>query len=149
MFKKIVYCSPIQWQLLLDGKPLSGIQVTRTLYSGGFSGNKNIDQATSDAQGRYQFPEVSERRLFRPDLLSSNPTVSIHFQANHKNTTYGLWFGYNPTYSLGAETNYPEIEIESELTDSEVGRYSVIVNSKVREIREEPPPCGSEDNPCN
>lgn len=53
MSKKIVYCSPIQGQLLLNGKPLAGIQVTRTLYSGGFSGNQNIDYATSDAQGRY------------------------------------------------------------------------------------------------
>lgn len=134
MFKKIVYCSPIQGQLLLNGKPLAGVQVTRTLYSGGFAGNQNIDYATSDAQGRYQFPELSERRLFRPDLLSANPSVGLHLELKHQGALYNIWSNAKQNFQIGGETGRPVIEIESDISKFEDLGSVRSIDSKVRGI---------------
>lgn len=130
MFKKIVYCSPIQGQLLLNGKPLAGIQVTRTLYSGGFAGDKNIDYATSDAQGRYQFPEVSERRLFRPDLLSANPHIGIGLELAYRGTLYNIWTHMKKDFEAKGSSQ-KGIQIFSELNQArDLGGVSA-VDSKI------------------
>jgi len=76
VFRKIVYCSPIEGLIHWAGKPLENVVATRELYSGGFDGGKYSDTATTNAQGQFKFAVVEERRFLRPDLLSANPHVS-------------------------------------------------------------------------
>ena len=64
VFRKIVYCSPIEGFIHWQGKPLANVVVTRELYSGGFEGGKYSDTATTGSDGRFKFEVVQERRFF-------------------------------------------------------------------------------------
>lgn len=84
VFRKIVYCSPIEGLVHWAGKPLENVVATRELYSGGFDGGKYSDTATTNAQGQFKFAVVEERRFLRPDLLSANPTISQLVWLSHE-----------------------------------------------------------------
>ncbi|WP_370261985.1 DUF6795 domain-containing protein [Limnobacter sp.] len=91
VFRKIVYCSPVEGLVHWAGKPLANVTVTRELYSGGFKDNRFEDSTTSSASGAFSMPAVEERRLFRPNLLSSNPTISQMMWITHDNYKYLFW----------------------------------------------------------
>lgn len=63
VFRKIVYCSPIEGFIHWQGKPLANVVVTRELYSGGFEGGKYSDTSKTGSDGRFKFEVVQERRF--------------------------------------------------------------------------------------
>lgn len=130
MFRKIVYCSPIEGFIHWQGKPLGNVQLTRELYSGGFEDGKNVDTTTTDPDGRFKFDVVQERRFLRPDLLSANPVVSQTIKVSYEGINYLIWYFRKPNYELGSESGGGVLNLDCDLSISEAGGDSQIVRCK-------------------
>ena len=130
VFRKIVYSSPIEGLIHWQGKPLPNVVATRELYSAGFDGGKYTDTATTNSEGRFKFEVVQERRLFRPDLLSSNPVVSQAVKVSYQGTDYLIWYFRKPNYELGSESLNGFLKLDCDLSISEEGGESQIVRCK-------------------
>lgn len=130
VFKKIVYCSPIEGLVHWAGKPLGDIKVTRFLRSGGFEGGENRDHVQTDAQGRFRFETVAERRFLRPDLLSANPHVSQAIEVNFEGQPYTIWAFQKQDFELGTEAKEGVLKIECDLSKYEEKSYGRIVRCK-------------------
>ncbi|WP_288107543.1 DUF6795 domain-containing protein [Limnobacter sp.] len=140
MFSKNVYCSPVQGVIQLHGKPLPGLQITRTLISGGFKGRRYQDTTKTDANGKFELPEVSNRTFFRPDLLSANPRVAQTISIEYQNRKTLIWAHQKQDFTLGSESlnGNANIEIECDLAEiEETGGTPIIrCNSNERKIDE-------------
>lgn len=130
VFRKIVYCSPIEGLIHWQGKPLANLKVTRLLRSGGFKNGEYQDHVQTDSQGRFQFQTVAERRFLRPDLLSANPVVSQSLNVSFQGTDYLIWYFRKPNYELGSESLDGVLRIDCDLSISEAGGESQIVRCK-------------------
>lgn len=130
VFRKIVYCSPIEGSIYWQGKPLANLKVTRLLRSGGFENDEYQDEVQTDSQGRFQFQTVAERRFLRPDLLSANPVVSQSLRVSYQGTDYLIWYFRKPDYELGSESRDGVLRIDCDLSISEAGGESQIVRCK-------------------
>ncbi len=130
VFRKIVYCSPIEGFIHWQGKPLANLKVTRLLRSGGFENGEYTDQVQTDSQGRFQFQTVAERRFLRPDLLSANPVVSQSLKVSYQGVDYLIWYFRKPNYELGSESRDGVLLIDCDLSISETGGESQIVRCK-------------------
>jgi hypothetical protein len=130
VFRKIVYCSPIEGFIHWQGKPLANLKVTRLLRSGGFENDEYQDEVQTDSQGRFQFQTVAERRFLRPDLLSANPVVSQSLRVSYQGTDYLIWYFRKPNYELGSESQDGVLRIDCDLSISEAGGESQIVRCK-------------------
>jgi hypothetical protein len=137
VFRKIVYCSPIEGVVHWQGKPLENVVATRELYSGGFDGGKYTDTATTNAQGQFKFAVVEERRLLRPDLLSSNPVVSQNIKVSYKGVDYLIWYFRKPDYKVGSESVNGSLQLDCDLSISEMGGESQIVRCKHNGVQQQ------------
>ena len=127
VFKKIVYCSPIEGLIHWAGKPLENVVATRELYSGGFDGGKYSDTATTNAQGQFKFAVVEERRFLRPDLLSANPTISQLVWLSHEGHRYAIWSYSKHDFNERSEAKGGLIKIECDLSAYEQFDHGRIV----------------------
>lgn len=130
VFRKVVYCSPIEGLIHWQGKPLVNVKVTRLLRSGGFSNDEYQDEVQTDAQGRFRFETVAERRFLRPDLLSANPVVSQSIKVTYEGVNYLIWYFRKPDYELGTESRAGTLRLDCDLSISEAGGESLIVRCK-------------------
>jgi len=130
VFRKIVYCSPMEGFIHWQGKPLANVVVTRELYSGGFEGGKYSDTASTGIDGRFKFDVVQERRFLRPDLLSANPVVSQSLKVSYQGINYLIWYFRKPNYELGSESLNGFLKLDCDLSISEEGGESQIVRCK-------------------
>jgi hypothetical protein len=127
VFRKIVYSSPVEGFVHWQGKPLGNVKVTRLLRSGGFENGENQDHVQTDAQGRFRFETVSERRFLRPDLLSANPHVSQSIEVNFEDTPYTIWVYSKQDFDLGTESADGIIRIHCDLSKFEEFSFGRIV----------------------
>lgn len=130
MFKKIVYCSPIEGQIHWQGKPLAGLKVTRLLRSGGFENDEYQDHVQTNAQGQFQFETVAKRRFLRPDLLSANPHVSQVLEVIYEGQPHTFWAFQKQDFDLGTEATGGVLNIECDLSKYEENSYGRIVRCK-------------------
>lgn len=127
MFKKIVYCSPIEGQIHWQGKPLTGLKVTRLLRSGGFENDEYQDHVQTNAQGQFQFETVAERRFLRPDLLSANPHVSQVLEVIYEGQPHTIWSYSKQDFDLGTESDEGIVRINCDLSKFEEYSFGRIV----------------------
>jgi len=130
VFKKIVYCSPIEGFIHWKGRPLANMVATRELESGGFEGGKYSDTATTGSDGRFQFGVVEERRLFRPDLLSANPMISQLVWLLHDGRRYAIWSYSKHDFNERSEAKEGVIRLECDLSSYEQYDHGRIVRCK-------------------
>ena len=126
VFRKIVYCSPIEGFIHWQGKPLANVVVTRELYSGGFEGGKYSDTASTGTDGRFKFDVVQERRFLRPDLLSANPNVRQLLAFEYEGLRYVIWGYQKQDFDLGTESTDGVLKINcdaSRFEEDSVGRF--------------------------
>jgi hypothetical protein len=135
VFKKIVYCSPIEGLIHWQGKPLANVVATRELYSGGFEGGKYTDTATTDSEGRFRFEVVQERRFLRPDLLSANPRVNQFLIVKHGGFDYLIWTFDKLDFSFGTESTGDVLELECDLSTAKNDTDLRIAHCKNNGIR--------------
>ncbi|WP_341237300.1 DUF6795 domain-containing protein [uncultured Limnobacter sp.] len=127
VFKKIVYCSPIEGLIHWQGKPLADLKVTRLLRSGGFENDEYQDHVQTNSEGRFQFQTVAERRFLRPDLLSANPRVSQTLEVSYEGSPYTIWSYSKHDFNLGTESKDGVIRIECDLAKFEEFSFGRIV----------------------
>ena len=127
VFRKIVYCSPIEGFIHWQGKPLVNVKVTRLLRSGGFSNDEYQDEVQTDAQGRFRFETVAERRFLRPDLLSANPRVSQVLEVFYEGQPHTIWSYSKHDFELGTESKDGVIRINCDLSKFEEFSFGRIV----------------------
>ncbi|WP_306481425.1 DUF6795 domain-containing protein [Limnobacter sp.] len=130
MFRKIVYCSPIEGFIHWQGKPLGNLKVTRLLRSGGFENDEYQDEVQTDSEGRFQFQMVAERRFLRPDLLSANPHVSQVLEVYFDGQPHTFWAFQKQNFELGTEAKGGVLNIECDLSKYEQNSYGRIVRCK-------------------
>jgi hypothetical protein len=130
VFRKIVYCSPIEGFIHWQGKPLANLKVTRLLRSGGFENGEYQDEVQTDSQGRFQFQTVAERRFLRPDLLSANPHVSQVLEVYFDGQPHTFWAFQKQNFELGTEAKGGVLNIECDLSKYEQNSYGRIVRCK-------------------
>ena len=130
MFRKIVYCSPIEGVIHWQGKPLGNVKVTRFLRSGGFESGENQDHVQTDEQGQFRFETVAERRFLRPDLLSANPYVSQAIEVMFEGQPYTVWAFQKQNFDLGTEAIGGILKIECDISKYEEKSYGRIVRCK-------------------
>jgi hypothetical protein len=135
VFRKIVYCSPIEGSIYWQGKPLVNVVVTRELYSGGFEGGKYSDTSTTGSDGRFKFEVVQERRFLRPDLLSANPRVSQFLIAKHQGFDYLVWTFDKLDFNFGTEATGNLLKLECDLSSAEDDADLRIVRCKNNGVR--------------
>lgn len=127
VFRKIVYCSPIEGSIHWQGKPLANLKVTRLLRSGGFENDEYQDEVQTDSQGRFVFETVAERRFLRPDLLSANPRVSQTLEVFYEGKPYTIWSYSRHDFNLGTESKDGVIRINCDLAKFEEFSFGRIV----------------------
>lgn len=111
-----VYCSPIRGQILLDGKPVSGLKLERSVASDGLPGGRFEDFATTDSEGKFYFPVIQNRTFFKPDFFNtsgSKPTITL--KGYYENWRYFLWHFRKGNYERGSETGSKNIELKCDL----------------------------------
>lgn len=135
VFRKIVYCSPIEGFIHWQGKPLGNVVVTRELYSGGFEGGKHSDTATTGSDGRFKFEVVQERRFLRPDLLSANPRVSQFLIVKHQGFDYLVWTFDKLDFNFGTEAAGNVLKLDCDLSTAEDDADLRIVRCKNNGVR--------------
>lgn len=118
VFRKIVYCSPIEGLIHWQGKPLANVVATRELYSGGFEGGKYTDTATTDSEGRFKFEVVQERRFLRPDLLSANPRISQFVIVRYNDFDYLIWTFDKLDFNIGTESTGGVLTLDCDLSSA-------------------------------
>lgn len=126
VFRKLVYCSPIEGFIHWQGKPLAKVVVTRELYSGVFEGGKYSDTASTGSDGRFKFDVVQDRRFLRPDLLSANPNVRQLLVLNYEGQRYVIWGFQKQDFVLGSESTDGVLRINCDLSrfeEDSVGRF--------------------------
>lgn len=127
VFRKIVYCSPIEGFIHWQGKPLVNVQLTRELYSGGFEDGKNVDTTVTGPDGRFKFDVVQERRFLRPDLLSANPQISQLVWLMHEGQRYAIWSYSKHDFGGRSETTEGVIKMDCDLSTYEQYDHGRIV----------------------
>ena len=127
MFRKIVYCSPIEGVIHWQGKPLENVTLTRELQSGGFKNEEYSDKAVTNELGKFTFGVVEERRFLRPDLLSANPRVSQLIWLQHEGNRYAIWSYSKQNFDLGTESDEGIIRINCDLSTYEQYSHGRIV----------------------
>ena len=130
VFRKIVYCSPIEGFIHWQGKPLGNLKVTRLLRSGGFENDEYQDEVQTDSEGRFKFQAVAERRFLRPDLLSANPYVDQVLYVNFEGERYLIWAFMKHDFKLGTESVKGILNLECDLAGYEQGSSARIVRCK-------------------
>lgn len=135
VFRKIVYSSPVEGFVHWQGKPLANIKVTRLLQSGGFENGENRDHVQTDAQGRFNFDVVQERRFLRPDLLSANPSVLQMMWLSYEGIEYTFWSFDKLDFDLGTEAIGGVLRIECDLSKFETNSSGRIVRCKHNGVR--------------
>jgi hypothetical protein len=119
LFKTNYFCSPVQGQLLYEGKPLAGVKVVRTLTADGLENGRYEDYAITNEEGFFEMPEVSNKTfLVRPQFFSAFPHVGQQFGAFYKDEEYAIWANTKSGFDKGGETSKPSINMVCDLSDS-------------------------------
>lgn len=127
MFRKIVYCSPVEGVIHWAGKPVVNAKVERTLKSGGFEKGEYKDYAQIDETGNFRMETVAERRFLRPDLLSSNPRVDQSIKIYFENHAYTIWAYSKSDFGMGTESKEGVVRIKCDLSKFEEYSFGRIV----------------------
>jgi hypothetical protein len=135
MFRKIVYCSPVEGVIHWQGKPLANVIVRRELHSGGFQGGMYSDSVLTQTKGSFQLPEIQERRLFRPDLLSTNPMVVQSLTAQYEGRDYLIWTFNKTDFNAGSESTNGILKMNCDISKFEEGASSRIVDCTHNGVR--------------
>ncbi|WP_024460408.1 carboxypeptidase-like regulatory domain-containing protein [Marinimicrobium sp. LS-A18] len=110
---KVCVFSKVNAQLLLDGKPISGVTVTRT-----WNWDKRASDSTvTDMNGYFSFPAVHQRSV-KP-LLPLEITITQQLSTTHNGKEYILWRGAKRDSEEQSELDGAPFNLTCELTNEE------------------------------
>ncbi len=81
-------CPEVKGQILLEGKPLAGVEITRSLIF--WDEDPRTDTATTDSNGKFSFPEVNIRSKKPGDMFVQERTEQ-DIIAEYRGVKHTLW----------------------------------------------------------
>ena len=98
---KFCLFSAVEGVVLERGQPVPGAQIERS-YSWTWKKQQGTDQASTDAQGRFQFPAIQGSSFFR-GFLPHEPMVEQTILIHHGGKTYKAWMFDKRNYEQNGE----------------------------------------------
>ncbi|TCI03402.1 hypothetical protein EZV61_11070 [Corallincola luteus] len=105
LFKKfdVNLCPEVKGQILLEGKPVAGIKITRSL--GFMDEKKRVDCVSTDADGRFLLEEINIRSR-KPGSMFGVEFTLQKITASFKDKEYKLWL--SPYYGIEKSPDYAQ-----------------------------------------
>ncbi|TAA47939.1 hypothetical protein EXY25_01455 [Corallincola spongiicola] len=115
LFKKfdVNLCPEVKGQILLEGKPVAGIKITRSLTF--IEGKAQVDCVSSDDNGLFNLPEVNIRSS-KPGSMFSVEHTRQDIVAEYNDQKYRLWTSIYPGIGKSPEYAKKLASLNCELT---------------------------------
>lgn len=126
-FSKTYYLfSEVNGTVFLNGKPLPGAEVEQEYQWKDTIKNTRV---TTDANGRYRFPAVTEKS-FLWSVLPHEPVVFQNLRIHYQGKVYKGWAQTKHNYDNNGELNGRPFQLRCELTDEpgphpEIGSFGI------------------------
>lgn len=133
-FSKTLYLfSEVNGIVLLDGKPVQGVEVDQE-YSWHWGDKKDRKVTTTDAQGRFHFPLITGKS-FTAGLLPHEPVIDQRMRLYYQGKEYQGWFHSKHNYDDLGELNGRPLNLVCDLNDEpaphpEIGSSGICVLQK-------------------
>ncbi|MEM9783113.1 MAG: carboxypeptidase-like regulatory domain-containing protein [Pseudomonadota bacterium] len=99
---EMVFFSAVEGRLVSeDGTPAAGVRVSRTWQRGG-EGERGEDDTTTDAEGRFSFPEVT-RSSFWAGIIPHTPVIGQTMTAHLPDGELRIWLLSKNSYDRNSE----------------------------------------------
>ena len=115
LLNKLYLFSEVNGVVLLDGKPVQGVEVVQT-YFWHWGDKKGKTVAQSDALGRFHFPLITDTSLTAV-LLPHEPVIEQTINLYYQGREIRGWFHANHNYEPLAETGTP-LDLVCELNNA-------------------------------
>ena len=109
-FVKVCLFSQVNGLVTLNGKAVSGAEVVRTAE---FRNKRYVDNAVTDNEGRYRFPESSGHSFSK--IMYLEPRISQSILIRYKGTEYVAWESVKGNSAADGEISEP-LSLACELT---------------------------------
>ena len=110
-FGKICAFSELSGQVLLNEKPVSGVEIIRSFQ---IDSKKKEDSTTTDAQGYFSFPAAYTSSVNK--FLPVEPGIKQRIVIHHQGQEYLAWQTTKRNYDENGELKKP-IKLRCELTE--------------------------------
>ncbi|HEX4917838.1 MAG TPA: DUF6795 domain-containing protein [Limnobacter sp.] len=131
----LILCSPVEGQILDDGKPVAGLKVQRRILWN-VETEAREDFATTDSQGRFGFSEVRVSHNFT--WLSKYlhmPSVGIELNLMDSDGEYVLTYLNRNSYKPGAELGLPIIQMTCDKKNKQViGESLQVIKCEIQRV---------------
>lgn len=97
--------------LLLEGKPVSGARLVRTVDLSG----KRSDETTSDENGKFEFPSLYEKSI--RNILPQEFAVAQEIVVYHEGLKYQIWSAVKRDPKENSESRGESLIVTCELTE--------------------------------
>ncbi len=122
-FSKTLYLfSEVNGIVLLDGKPVQGVEVTQE-YNWHWKDEKASKVATTDAQGRFHFPVVTGKSMTA--ALPHQPVIEQTLRLSFQGKQYKGWLHGKDNYDDRGELNGKPLNLVCDLSDEPVGHPEI------------------------
>jgi hypothetical protein len=98
---KYVLFSPVSGRIVVAGKPVAGVTVTRW-YKGGFSNKQATETTTTDQAGGFSFPEATFSSIMA-SILPHEAVITQKINVTVKGTDALIYFVVKSNYDLNGE----------------------------------------------
>jgi hypothetical protein len=122
-FKTFTLFSAVEGIVLLEGRPVEGVEVEQTYYWH-WGDKRGTTVVRTDAQGRYQFPVVTGRSI-TANLLPHEPVIDQDVNFVYKGKTFRGWFHSKHNYGDMGELPGKPLRLVCDLRDEPVGRPEI------------------------
>ncbi|MCG6943480.1 MAG: carboxypeptidase-like regulatory domain-containing protein [Thiohalocapsa sp.] len=115
MGKAFVMCSAWNARLIHpDGSPAAGVRLTRT-WKWAWNGTTGSDSATTDADGRFRFPEATASGFFAA-LLPHESHIAQRVEADTPDGPITIWRASKRDYDSNGELDGRPLDLVCTLT---------------------------------
>lgn len=123
-FSKTLYLfSAVNGIVLLDGKPVQGVEVVQDYHW--HWGDKQVKNVTTtDAQGRFSFPVVTGKSM-TAGLLPHEPVIDQQILFYYQGKEHQGWFHAKHNYEDLGELHGQPLNLVCDLKDEPVGRPEI------------------------
>ncbi len=122
-FSKTLYLfSEVNGIVLLDGKPVQGVEVTQE-YDWHWKEEKGSKVAVTDAEGRFHFPVITGKSLTAG--LPHQPVIEQKLRLSYQGKEYKGWLHGKDNYDEHGELKGQPLNLVCDLNDEPAGHPEI------------------------
>lgn len=115
-FSKTLYLfSAVEGTVLLDGKPVAGVEVEQR-YHWRWKDKRGTEKTTTDTSGRFQFSTITGKSM-TAGLLPHEPVIVQNIVFRYQGKEYEGWYQSKRNYEDLGELGGKPLRLKCELTD--------------------------------